>query len=140
MARRRLIIHGSQEEMEMFESIYNTRLRLQHGASTSRFQLPDPPPSAESEDEGEDSSAVIQGEISQERSGAAAESARCRRFGDEEDDSQDAPHSAEELTGLANNGTTGVLQGDGSESRPASGSPEAVPISDTDADSDSDSK
>lgn len=119
MARRRLIIHGSQEEMEMFEPIYNTRLRLQHGASTSRFQLPDPPPSAESQQEGEDSDAVIQGEDSQtadqEGRGAAAESACCRGFGDEENDTPDAPQSVTSLTedqaGLANNGTTGVLQG-----------------------------
>jgi hypothetical protein len=118
MARRRLIIHGSQEEMEMFEPIYNTRLRLQHGASTSRFQLPDPPPSAESQQEGEDSGAVVQGEYSrtpdQEGSSAAAESVCCRGFGDEENDSPDAPHSAtltEDRAGLANNDTTGVQQG-----------------------------
>lgn len=38
----------------MFEPIYETRLRLQHGASTSRFQLPDPPPPQSQEEPQDD--------------------------------------------------------------------------------------
>ena len=114
MARRRLIIHGSQEELDMFEPIYNTRLRLQHGASSSRFQLPDPPPSAESENEDDDEGTASNVQsVDREGNGAAVETCIWRRSGDEEnhDSLTDEPHSTtltEERVGSANNGSTGL--------------------------------